>query len=262
MCFSELHIAFFGTDRNKTGLVTLIIHGILIITGLFLPLFAIITGTDPIYMLRCHFCPNLAAESPVMYKLQLVLKWVWYQWLTLEATRALSVMNVSLIVLCKIYLVCLKSVQEGVIHEQTFHTYRQLHCLTQIGMCPTRQLSGHIMTAGLPMLVFINWVVLKGWPQIPMLLNCLFVVVGLMLYMVLDQTLPLAARCNEWSCNMLQAWKCLLSTRKNNLMYWTRVLKAQRPVSLSYGVTIFEKETKINYYSCIRDYTINALLMS
>ncbi len=41
---------------------------------------------------------------------------------------------------------------------------------------------------------------------------------------------------------------------------WRKLTKAQGPITIYWGTTKFQKETKVNFYSNIVNYTVNMIL--
>lgn len=117
------------------------------------------------------------------------------------------------------------------------------------------------MGIGLVVAVFSNWVVIECWNILPTELYLVIFTVMLIFYFITLETLPYAIHCNEYSENLLNFWKASLPEKKYRRRYWNKVLASKRLVSFYYATTKFDKETTMNYYSCVIDNTVNLLFV-
>lgn len=77
------------------------------------------------------------------------------------------------------------------------------------------------------------------------------------------ETVPLAIKCDSTSRDIIRIWKFQVhmysvSSERN---YLKRRVRAQQPVAIHYAQTKYEKDTQVNYYFSIVNYTINVLLL-
>ncbi len=147
------------------------------------------------------------------------------------------------------------------IDNVTLLLFHQLHCINQICTPIFKVIAGTLMGIGFFMFVFGNWLVISSWDVFPIELYCMDCGILIICYFILFQTVPLAAKCNDVSCDLIAIWKQELGINVVFRKYWTRMIRAQRPVAFYYASTKFERSTKINYYSSIIDCTINVLLV-
>ncbi len=128
------------------------------------------------------------------------------------------------------------------------------------------------MTAGFILCVVGNWLSLLGWEYIRFEVNLSMFLITVVVYFVIHETIPYAIRCHEDSKRMIFTWNYKFMQRRKRLLWkkahsgvmsfrlWRKTCRAQRPITIYWCTTKFEKETKVNLYSNIVDYTFNLLL--
>lgn len=244
-----------------TGLGVFVLTATMLISGTLTGPFGVLVGYDPFSVFfRTHF-PTFSKTSPGLFIAIQTINLFSLQWNTLESSRIYLTLGIPIMLVCSMYLGCISKIQKMSLHPASLIIYHQLHCINQVIIFVMRNVVGVCLGIGLPFLALGNWIVLKGWNEYPT--NLYFVVLGLLLaaYFFLFQTLPLAIQCDEQSRDLCRKWQIMLTDKKDKIQYWSKVLRAQRCVSIYYALTKLDLDTKSNYYSSILDYTINLLLM-
>lgn len=257
---SEIVKIWRGEQPDKCGLLLIVLVVILIFAGVIIPPLAIILELDPIYILVQVHRPKMLTKFSTKF-LVLIIRSIWAGWCALEATRIYVFVAIPTMTLCNIYLRILNTLKNSPLNNRTLFLFSQLHCINQILIPIIKIVAGTLMGAGYFMFVFGNWLIISCWGVLP--IEVYFVNGGILMicYFILFQTLPLAAKCNEVSCDLIVRWKQELGKNVGFKRYWTKTVRAQRAIAFYYALTKFERSTKVNYYSVIIDGTINALLV-
>lgn len=230
--------------------------------GICFPPVMAILGLDPINMFVKIHQPKLLARFDFLYVTVHLLKYIVFHGGVLEMTRVVIVVCVPTILLLKIYDCCTLSISKLGLCSKTLALYNQLHCINQIALDVIRVIAGTFMAGGFAILVFGSYGTLsKARLKFPTLLYVGVVIMILLAYAFLLQTLPVAARCYMTSKRLLFKWKRRLLTPSGYAGYWRRVLRSQRPIALYYGLTKFDNDTLINFLQTIWDATVTLLLM-
>lgn len=119
------------------------------------------------------------------------------------------------------------------------------------------------MGIGFLVMVLCNWLVLEGWELLPVEMHIAVCGCLSVSYFVLLQTLPFAIRLNELSEGLIKIWnkQVVTITPSRMKVYWNKFVRSKLPEAVYYAMTKFERDTMINYFSSIIDYTINLLLI-
>lgn len=190
-----------------------------------------------------------------------IFRYVWQQWCTLEATRIYWTILVASITVCNCFLQIVMKFSKMSLGYQLLLLYQQLLCFYQISQLFVAIVAGKLMGIGIILLVICNALIISGWNILPAGFYFLTVGLGLVVGFCICQTLPIVIKCNELCVSMLGKWKRNIRRMPCFKLYWYKLVRAQRPVSINYGLTKFEKETKRNYYSVILEYTMDVLLL-
>ncbi len=93
----------------------------------------------------------------------------------------------------------------------------------------------------------------------------IYILVGLFateVYFVTFECITQAGRSNELSKQVIGQWRDEIDWKRVSKPYWIRVSRAQRPVSIYYAFTKFEKDTKVNYFTNVIDRSVDAILLN
>lgn len=222
--------------------------------------FSIYVEIDPLYLILESHCPYVF-QNLLLKIMTFIVRFVWLHWCMLEGTRTSALISVTLMTACNMYLNIVVRLRKKCLGIKLINLYNQFHCINQIGQAPVSKVAGLLMSAGVLLLVIVNYVIICKWSALPAGLYFLIANLGFILYCVMLQTVPLLVNCDAMCTDMIDSWKKCISKMKGFKMYWVKVVKAQRPVSVYYALTKFEQQTRRNYYSAVLDHTINALLL-
>ncbi len=225
--------------------------------GTCLSTVVVLTGWDPLNQLIQFYVPQVL-EYWCAKLFLIILRISWIQWVSLEASRTYLFICIPTMTVCSIYLRILAVFEKRVLNDRTLHLYRMLYCINQISVHIVATVAGTLMGFGFFIFVIGHWILLKCWNTIPLEVYLLATGIIIVTYFILLQTVPLAAKVNEKSTNIIQSWK---QNENFYRKYWRRQVWATQPVAFHYAFTKFEKATTINYYCTIVNYTINVLLL-
>ncbi len=242
---------------DKNGILVNGLTIVLILAGTAMSPILVLSELDPQYLLVQVYMPSSLRNW--YYKVPLmILRLVWIQALTLEASRIYLFVCIPTTTVCSIYLRILAVIGKRPLTNRTVTLYNMLQCINQICMKIIATVAGTLMGFGLFIFIIGNWIVIKCWDIFPLNLYCLLVGVLLVVYFILFQTVPLAVKVNQTSANIIRGWKREARCKRQ---FWKRQIWALQPVAFYYAFTKYEKGTTINFYFNIVNYTINVLLL-
>lgn len=249
-----------GLPYDNTGIM---VNGLVIIEifgGLFLPPFLILEGLDPPNKLfHAHF-PEQISNKVLGFTL-LLIRMIWGYWCTLELARIYTIFMIPVMTVFTLYFSVLGNLGKRALSDTTVLFYHQLHCINQIGLDIIRKFAGALMTVATLSLVLSNCVIISGWNSFPPMIYILVGLFATEVYFVVFESITQAGKSNELSKQIICLWKDEIDWKLASKRYWTRVVKAQRPVSIYYAFTKFEKETKVNYFTNVIDRSVDAILL-
>lgn len=260
--FVFLEISVF--QRNESidinGLMVNTLTLILILAGILLAPPTVVLGLDQIsQIILTHFSSILRFQ--IIKFIIYVLIYTLTQWCTLEATRIYITLCISTMTICTIYLRSLKILQTRGFNMRTLLLYHQVHCINQIGMRVIGKIAGAFMAVGFILFVLGNRIILLGCNLLPIGIYVIIYSIIVSAYFVVVQTIPIAIACNEFCKGLVSKWKTSVLEHRREVKYWIKKLSAQQLISFYYALTKFERDTQVNYYFAIVNYTTNALIM-
>lgn len=244
------------------GVATFILVSIIVLDGIVLPSIAVLAEMDPISLVIRFWFPNLKTLSYPLYLTQQAVTYLFLQWFAMEMARIYVFVYIPAMSVCYIYAKCLKRISSRALNEQTVILYDQLYCINQIGLEYIRIIAGVFMGFGLCFVVFCNWTVITCWAVLPTKIYAVVFGVMLIFYSFVALALPPAINSNEFSEQIIRKWKNQMKVNGRRIIYWDKRLRARRPISFYYASTKFEKETIVNYYACVVNYTLNVLIIT
>lgn len=258
----ELLASRNGKKLDVWGLFIMTFTIILLLVGIFLAPFGILAGLDPFTQTINAYCSTLLSNLPFKYTSYLTC-YILTQWCTLEATRTYIIVLVSIMTALNVTLCQLDLIIKLPLKTATLLMYEELKCISNIGSNTIALFAGSQMGIGFTIVVFNNWIILKGWDLVPVQVYVMIVFISLICYSVISYSVPLSIECDSKSNDIVRKWayEVSLYSTKLDRKYWSRKVKAQQPISIHYAHTKFEKDTQVNLYSCIVNYTINALML-
>lgn len=170
-------------------------------------------------------------------------------------------MLVPVMTLCNILLFILGTIRKRKLNMDNILLYHELYCINQVAVSPISVVTGELMSFGLVIFVFGNWMVVSVWDLVSVEIYLINVGVVVIAYFVLFQTIHMAIQVNEVSIEIIREWKIKSRMCFRGGLYLKKMIPSLRPVAFYYGLTKFEKDTKVNYYSNIVDNTINVLML-
>lgn len=231
----------------------------LITIGIGLAPAGILTGIDLTSQLVNEHCEK--GCTPGFKYMGLFIGYLFTQWCTLEATRVYITILVPAISICKIILFILYEIQKRELNMKTLLLYHELYCINQILAPHVSILAGVIMSFGMIIFVFGNWMILSVWNLVPREIYFINVGVIALAYFIVYLVFPLVIKVNEVSTEIICRWKIDSNFGFRRRSYWRKKLIAQQSVAFYYAMTKFEKDTQVNYCSFIVDNTVNALVL-
>lgn len=245
---------------------------ILSLIGLLWAPFGCYYDFDPGYFFLEYMFYPMENQTRAFQLTAFTIRYLATHWSVLEATRSYAMILISLMAHTNALTNIVRSISRIPVSQLTFNFYTKLQYLTQIGNEPIRYEAGTLMNSGFILCVVGNWLSLFGWEFIRFEVNLSMVLITVVVYFVIHETLPFAIRCHEESKRMIDSWdykfiqqrKRVLRENTNSgvmtLRLWRKVCRAQKPITLFWCTTKFQKDTKVNFYSNIVYYTVNMLL--
>lgn len=226
--------------------------------GIFLAPAVFLFGVDPYSLFVEYHNLRISKDFYFLYIIQQAAIYIIVQWCTLESTRVYITFLAPALIVFTLYIDCLNTIFTKSLNDAVISLYNQLYCINQAGTETLRTLMGLMFVSGFVLIVLGNWLVLAGWNIIPFEMYCAVLAMLLVCYFTIGETVPYAIRSNELSEAILHRWRSQVLGKKKQ---WIRIVRARRPIAFYYALTKFEKETQVNYYSNIVDYTVNLLLL-
>lgn len=236
---------------------------------LFGPLLCIYTDVDPALVLI-----NDITTMDQTNWLKLSLRILTLLFNVLEACRTLALYNLMVLSMFTILLSKIKIVCGMIPNDIAFTRYSELQYIYHIGYAATKKCAGLSMLTAFIVEISALSIVFAGYGKLPLYLYgamCLFAMVTLYVSSVI---IPIAVECNESTTDILKVlwvrrgmvyWKEKLKTndfaRKILFKIWRKGLRAKMPITIYYGNSKFDQETKTNFYINILDNTINLILL-
>lgn len=250
-----------GLPYDNTGIMANGLVIIEILCGIFLPPVFILEGLDPPNKLFQYYFPE-QKDNQFLTVPFLLLRMIWGYWCTLELARIYTIFMIPVMTIFSLYFSALESITNRTLSITTVQLYQQLHCINQIGLEIIRTFAGALMTVGTLSLVLSNWVIISGWNSFPPMVYILVGLFATEVYFVVFESITQAGKSNELSKKIICKWKDEIDWKWFSKPYWERVARAQRPVSIYYAFTKFEKETKVNYFTNVIDRSVDVILLS
>lgn len=260
--FAEIRNILSGKSVDVVGLMLFTSTVVLLLVGTLMAPFLIFVRVDPMNTIVQSLFPNFSTNSFPLYIALQTVTYLLCQWVTLESARVYTSIFLPLVICVHINLNCLAKIYCQNLNEKTFTLYDQLYCINQVVVDIGKLFAGALMNIGLLTAVFCNYVVIKCWNTLPTLLYVIVIGVLCVFYIVVDETVPYAIRCGEYSSNMLFNWRRNLSHKDCRRKYWRKLLAGKNPIWIRYALTKFEKGTEVNMYSSIVEYTVNLLIIA
>lgn len=259
-----MHILRLGKKPDVFGLLLISLAITLLFVGVFIAPIGVVAGLDPFTQTMNIYFIRFLSNS--YFKLAgYLICYIVTQWCTLEATRIYILILVPFLSMFYLFVCQLDLLKKRPIIKikTTLLLYEGLNCINQIGSNVIARIAGSLMSIAFFILVFINWILLKGWNLVPVPLYIMICFIAVIIYTVIFQSIPLEIKCNTASIDIIQRWIFQVSmfSPSSERNYLRRRVRAQQPVAIHYAQTKFEKDTQVNYYVSIVNYTINVLLL-
>lgn len=240
----------------------LLVNGLtimILIAGTFLAPIFIYFGYDSISQAVKIQFPHILDIFLISFSIKIV-NYLLNQWITMEACRIFISVSIPTMTICNMYLNILRTIRNEPLNLRTLLFYHQLHCINQIGMKIIAGIAGTFMCIGFVVSIWGNWVIVSGGCFLPT--EIYFYVLGItfIVYIIIDQTIPLVIKFNELSIEILLQWKYNVFRQTAQVRYWKKKIRAQTLVYFYYGYAKFDRDTRVNYYSSIVNNSINAML--
>lgn len=241
--------------------VLVVVFAISVITGgIFLAPILVYFGFDSVTQIFSIIFPHILDTPSIKFFVQIV-SYLLLQWISIEGSRIYISVCIPTMTICTLYLNILKIIKDEPLNLKTILLYQQLSCINQMGLKVIAGIAGTLMSAGFFLSIFGNWVIVSGGSLIPKQIYVYILGTTIISYIIIDQTIPLAIGFNELSCDILMKWRFNVLSQKAGIKYWKKKIRAQQTLSFYYGYTKFERDTQVNYYSNIVNYSINALIV-
>lgn len=228
--------------------------------GVFRASFGVIADLDPFTQTMNVYCTRFVRNVYYKYTCYLICYMVT-QWCTLEASRIFILILVPLLSMFNLFLCHLNIIRKRPIVKTTLLLYEGLNCINQIGSNVIARISASNMGIAFIILVFINWIILKGWSLVPVEIYVMLFCLAILSYAFIFQTIPLAIKCDSTSTEIIRTWSFQVHSASSERSYLKRRVKAQQPVAIHYAQTKYEKDSQVHYYVSIVNYSINFLLL-
>ncbi len=220
----------------------------------------ILTNIDPVHKLCRMYYPYLLKN--VYYKYTLVLiRFIAIQQMVTECARILLTLLIPYLTMLKTFMDILKLLHSRQLTRKTILLYNQLHCINHMVIDICRWFNAMILFIGFVCSVLINWVVLCGWELLGLEIYAVCNFVGIGMYCLMILSLEWLCQLDEFSREVINSCKVNMYRQTHSLKYFVKLVRAQKPVTLYYAMTKFDKETKSNYFNNIVNYTVNAILL-
>lgn len=197
----------------------------------------------------------------------LLLRYVTLQWAVVEGARTYSFW-LSIVVGV---VTSTRNIVRGIRMEKLSFTqlnnYRKLQIVTQAMRQVTSILHGILMAAGFFLAVFLNFLLITCRHSIPAQVYVFVSLLTCCLYLIILLTIPIGVDAYTWSQDLVRRiwFQKLVSEKSSCSKYEGRIMRkwifAQNHVAFSYGIAIFDEETRRNYNWNILIYTINLILV-
>lgn len=184
-----------------------------------------------------------------------IIRYVWTHWCVAEATRSYSFAILASFYMCITIQKVLQEISRKALSENTINVYMKLQCIIQTGQYAVRYVAGVLMSSGFLILVVGNWLTVVGWKFIPIEVNLSMTLVTVVVYLTVSNTMPRVIRFNEESKQMIKQWnykyiknKTDINSPKTGVPFklWRKWVQAQRPVTMYWCTSVFERDTKVN----------------
>lgn len=229
------------------------VTGVVLSSAVFLEL-------DPFYIVVCLI---YKLPSPWWFTL---LRFIHVLWCTLEATRTFATILTAAVTIFNVTCGILENFAHRRRLSESIVKYRQIQVLTATGQLAIREAAGMLMAAGFIIAISSNYVVISGYRTFPLFVYLCFVLVNIVTYVVISQTLPLIVKCHDissYSCGCIWHRKLLtgnFAVPGRTFRLLRKIIRSQRPITFYYGTAEFDPQTKRNFYRNIAEFTINLLL--
>ncbi len=265
--FSEIQKVTKGdSSADILGILCVAMVFLVTFNGLLLAPFGLYSNIDPLYHVMKILSPNRASFSSLYLLCRIILTC----WATIESARTQSIYLPQALCVFNLFMTCLKRINNIDQRNKALLLYTHLQLVCHIGQTCIRYIAGIFMTCGLLLLVAGNYTVLVGWKSFPVTLYTVMITVLLVIYIVVSQTVPMVTQCHSFSKRMIEIdWfsRLIIPTTGNLFVnrkerkLWRLRIKAQKPISFYYGPGLFEKNTKINFYSRVISHSADTLLL-
>lgn len=220
----------------------------------------ILTGIDPIYQLcKIHY-PIWLSNKINLYILAL-FRYALLQRTVNEGFRILLTIVILFLTILKTFMNILKLLGNRQLNRQTILLFNQLHCINQMVIYVFKYFNGMLMGFAFVIIILLNWIIISGGSIFGWEIYAVCAMGNITLSSIMILALEWACQIDEISKTVIQRWKVNTHKQPYSIKYWIRLVKAQQPISLYYGMTKFDKETSSTYYHNIVDYTVNAVLL-
>lgn len=268
----QLEIRKLILGISDADIVGLLIYGLtllLILIGIFWAPFGCYYNFDPPYFIFEYIFHPMVNQSLTVKASTRIIRYLWTHWCVAEATRTYALAILFAIYVCIAIQNFLQEISRIALSENSIKIYMKLQCILQTGQYTFRCGSGILMSSGFVILVVGNWLTVVGWKFIPIEVNLSMTLVTVVVYLTVSNTIPRVIRFNEDSKQMIKQWnykyikkKTYGNSPKTGVPFklWRKLVQAQRPVTVYWCTSIFKRDTKVNYYSNVMDYTVNTIL--
>ncbi len=215
---------------------------------------------DPIFVVLNNHFPNVFQDKLAKITI-LAFRYFLTHWCILEGTRLYMLVLIPVIIVGNSYLAIVSQLGKMELGNKVIVLYSALHCTNQIGQQTYATILGLLMGAGVMLLVTLNYVLISSWSLLPIGVYALCVNMAILAYSLMSQIIPIVVKSNEHCVDILNSWQHSIYQRHGCSRYWTKKVRAQRPVAFHYCYTKFDRSTKRNFYSEIVGKTISLVLL-
>ncbi len=135
-----------------------------------------------------------------------MIRFIWFQWCTLEASRICTIGIIPLVVLDISYLKVMLRLQKKSLSNRLIFLYNIVHCVNQIGQSTFAYISGALMCTGFILLVACNSIIVCGWNALPTLIYFFVVSADVDTYLIMSQTIPMSINVRNICIKMMRSW--------------------------------------------------------
>ncbi len=245
---------------------------ILSLVGICWAPFGIHQNYDPGYYFFNYLLHPIDHQSWAIKTVTIIIRFVTTQWSVMECCRSQAIILIASMSYCNMIIKCLRGISRIPLSEKTVQEYMKLRYVSQIGKESAQNLAGILMGVGFVICICGNWVSIFGWRFIPFEVNIAMCLITVVVYLCIHETLPRAIKCHEYSKMLVKTWdykymklqiqsgKCTANSNNMYIKSWRKTCKAQQPITLYFFTTKFKRETNVNFYSNIVNYTVDMLL--